>query len=148
VSEHQTALGPTTPASSTAAEGGHKSTSTLLPDLPKETWEYIELKLWTSFSKKIWFLVIALVTILGLLATLGVNSWLQGKIDTTLQADQEKCRKYYGDFQTKTDEALLIEAIDFHLQMRMFLDMKLYIDRVRKFENQVGKEVYATTLSG
>jgi hypothetical protein len=99
----------------------------LLPDLSKETWEYLELKLWTSFSKKIWVLVTSVVTILGLLASLGLNAWVQAKVDTALSGEKERFLKAVADYQTRSEATLTLAAVAFHIRQRETQDVQRYV---------------------
>ena len=47
------------------ASDASKDNVRIASDLSKETWEYLELKLWNSFSKKFFVLVGVVVTLLG-----------------------------------------------------------------------------------
>lgn len=92
---------------SPASESDSRKPAQALPELTKETWEYLELRLWNSFSKKIWLLVVGLATVLGLVATLGLNNFIQAKVDQDLKDEKERLAGLSSDFKAKHEAALV-----------------------------------------
>lgn len=143
----QPACETTPPDPAPALPAAPVATTALLPDLPKETWEYLELKLWASFSKKIWVLVTAVVTILGLLASLGLNAWLQSKVDAALGTEIQRFSKSIADYQAKSEATLTIAAIAFHVRQREVQDVQRYVAMVNKTKASLTDDLVKSVLT-
>lgn len=100
-----------------------------LPDLTKETWEYLELRLWSSFSKKLWVILSAVLTIAALLGLLGMSAWLDAKVQAALAKQTEAfeaARKAYVDGVARQ---LMTTTLLFTLESRLRVDTVKYIEQ-------------------
>ncbi len=107
--------------------GAGNPATVVLPNLTKETWEYLELKLWAKISRKLWISATYIITLMGILAALGLNSLIQSKVDASLQSSKTKIEEFTEFVRSRSDSFLALEAIHFYLAARLDSDVTKYL---------------------
>jgi hypothetical protein len=112
----------------------------LVPALSKETWEYLELKLWSAFSKKIWTLTASILTVAGLFALLGVDSVLKSRVESALKDQAQLYERARQEQEKRMQAQLMSGGMVFVLQDRLLQDAGQYWRAVQKFRESLDSE--------
>jgi hypothetical protein len=112
----------------------------VIPSLNKETWEYIELRLWNSFSKKLWVLITSMLTVAGLLALLGLNGWIKYQVDQTLSDQKVKFELARKTYESQAEDQLLAAGLIIALSERYIRDREKYVNHVNAIQTKLSSE--------
>jgi hypothetical protein len=79
----------------------------LVPSLSRETWELLELRIWNSFSRKLWVILTSVLTVAAFLGLLGTDAWLKAKVDDGLKQQREEFDRIRKSYETRAEVQLL-----------------------------------------
>lgn len=117
---------------STAQSDDGQAAQSLVPSLTKETWELLEFRLWSSFSKKLWVILTSVLTLAGLLGLLGTDAWLKGRVDESLKQQREAFETARATYEARAAAQLLAAGVVISLQERLLRDTFVYSNRSRE----------------
>jgi hypothetical protein len=119
----------------------------IVPSLSRETWEYLELRLWSSFSKKLWTLVTAILTVFALLAAFGMNTWIKWNVEKVLENERQSFKEAKIQYQASANANLLAATVSLHLRTRLLTDIHKYQMMVLQFGRSITPETQTALLS-
>lgn len=113
---------------------------TLVPSLTKETWELLEFRLWSSFSKRLWVLLTSVLTIAGLLGLLGLDAQIKSRVDDSLKAQKEEFEKARRSHEARMEIQAAAAGLLLVLQGRFLSDATSYVKQTREFQSMISPE--------
>lgn len=125
-----------TPAPSPAHEAEPLGQS-LVPTLSKETWELLELRIWNSFSKKLWILLTSALTLAALLGLLGLDTWVKAKVDDGLKQQRDEFDKITKAYEARAEAQMLSTGLLFSLQKRFLSDSANYRLKIHELRSKL-----------
>ncbi|MBL6445686.1 hypothetical protein JMN32_05160 [Fulvivirga sp. 29W222] len=75
-----------------------------IPEMTNETWELLEFRLWEKISNKLWKLVGIFLTVVTIGGLLGINAFIDARIDRQVKEEKERLAEYEKELSKRNQQ--------------------------------------------
>jgi hypothetical protein len=130
-----------------SSSASQNSESQIVPSLNKETWEYLEFRLWNSFSRKLWIIVTGFLTVVTILGVLGIDAWIKFHVDKTLTSEKQSFTEAKKAYEQVIEKQQTASAVLFVIQGRSNNDKLRYEKHLQSLREALKEEEWKALKS-
>lgn len=110
---------------------------TQVPVLTKETWELLEYRLWDKFRSKLWAIVGIFLTIVTIAGILGINSYINNRIESQIANEKEQLKKFQVELLQKEFDNIVFARLINHLNYKLISDKQTFYNLIDDIQNKL-----------